>query len=315
MISQECKECHEVCGSGVHEAIERLTKFGRLPDLVAAEVMAGSNEKAMDILRTCGCNIFVPGTMYTSLFEMARFYGVTQQYLRTVLSRNRVVSPFAGGDVVKGYFYDFLNKNKIQERYSLSRTHSDWIFCDKKTHRQYHFCHSTRGNLYSARVVLALAVMMQYGRVICQDSKGGQVYNTLMKSTYADSARVKFEERAKQRRQDKQRERAKQEKPKTPDRPAGAVLNENGMVVLTTEFFATVINSSIREGIAEFAKAMQLSGLTLENMNASSKKKPENWDRISKYYDAGILTLPEAAALAKMSEESFAKLFKGKKII
>lgn len=62
-VMSECAKCSSFCDSNMHEVVDTLrNNFGRIRDLVSAEVLAGTNEKALDILRTCGCKVFVPGT-------------------------------------------------------------------------------------------------------------------------------------------------------------------------------------------------------------------------------------------------------------
>lgn len=255
-IPQECMECHRVCDAGMHEVISNLRDFGRLKDLMAAEILSGSNEKALDILRTCGCNIFIPGTVFTTLNEFAKFYGVKNSYIQSVMNRWGITQKKTPDDCTRGDFRNFAYDHGVLDRFSVSSRYQEYVLCDKLTHRQQTFSHAQNGNFYSVRVVLAFAAMMYYGKNIHPDAVGNKVFETLRSSTYFDAAQTVMAKQAEAR----QKQLADAALDKSPEAEVshgdGAVINDDGKVVMTPEFFAGVIKTAIHEAIAEFSKTI-----------------------------------------------------------
>lgn len=321
--------CHQVCDAGMHEAIANLRGFGRLRDLIAAEILSGSNEKALDILRTCGCNIFIPGTVFTTLNEFAKFYGVKNSYIQSIMNRWGIVQKKTPSDCTRGDFYYFARRHGVPERYSISRRHPDYVLCDKLTHRQMVFSHSQNGNFYSARVVLAFAAMMYYGKNIHPDAVGNQVFETLRASTYFDAAQTEVAKQTEIR----QKQLAATVLDNQPDTEVpqedGAVINDDGKVVMTPEFFAGIIKTAIHEAIAEVSKTIvpavpavaappvppDAKPRVKYNSNGRPVKlvKPDNWDMVLAKYEKGGLTKKDAASEAGMSVSSFDNYRKGQR--
>lgn len=328
-ISQICMDCHSVCNAGMHETIANLRGFGRMRDQMAAEVLSGSNEKALDILRTCGCNIFIPGTIFTTVSEFAKFYGVTTQYIFTVLNRLGITAKKTPNDCTRGNFEDFAYHNGVLERFSLSSRYQEYILCDKMSHRQMTFQHSKNGNFYSARVVLAFAAMMYYGKSIHPDAVGNKVYETLCKSTYFDAAQTEVAKQA-EIRQKKNVAAVLDDHQNTEEvqQEDGATINDDGKVVMTPEFFAGIIKTAIREAVAEFFKSAAVPAAEFPASPAPVSKskvkynsngrpiklvKPDNWDAVLAKYAAGGMTKNDAASEAGMSVSSFDNYRKGRR--
>lgn len=328
-ISQECMSCHQVCDAGMHEAIANLRGFGRLRDLIAAEVLSGSNEKALDILRTCGCNIFIPGTVFTTLNEFAKFYGVKNSYIQSIMNRWGIVQKKTPSDCTRGDFYYFARRHGVPERYSISRRHPDYVLCDKLTHRQMVFSHSQNGNFYSARVVLAFAAMMYYGKNIHPDAVGNQVFETLRGSTYFDAAQTAMAKQAEARQ--KQLAATVLDTVSAPEehQEDGAVINDDGKVVMTPEFFAGIIKTAIHEAIAEVSKTIvpavpAVAAPPIPPVAKTDTKytstgrpvkmvKPSNWDAVLAQYKSGEITRTNAAHQVGMSVGSFDNYRKGQR--
>lgn len=328
-ISQECMSCHQVCDAGMHEAIANLRGFGRMRDQIAAEVLSGSNDKALDILRTCGCNIFIPGTIFTTMSEFAKFYGVTTQYVFTVLNRWGITAKKTPNDCTRGDFRYFAYHNGVLERFSLNSRYQEYILCDKLSHRQMTFQHSKNGNFYSARVVLAFAAMMYYGKNIHPDAVGNKVFETLRSSTYFDAAQTEVAKQTEIR----QKQLAATVLDNQPDTEVpqedGAVINDDGKVVMTPEFFAGIIKTAIHEAIAEVSKTIvpavpavaappvppDAKPRVKYNSNGRPVKlvKPDNWDMVLAKYEKGGLTKKDAASEAGMSVSSFDNYRKGQR--
>jgi len=315
IIAQVNEKCNdEISKVGMAEVIQTLQDGGRLNDLIAVEILKGSNEKALDILRVCGCAAVIPGTFFAPLTEVAKFYQCKPSYLLTLLNRFGITPAKTPADVMKCGFSYFLCHFDLEKRFSVSSRYTTHTMIDTQTNQKYEFTHSDKaGNFYSARVVLALAMLMYFGRVINPEAVGNEIYKRLLSSTYHDAAQqVIAERRAKQQAENKTPTAV------TPDSNT-AVLSD-GKVTMTADFLAGIIKTAVHEAVAEFAKTMTpATPVVVESPpsnptptgSRSGFSKPDNWDFIVAQYEAGAITRTNAAYQTGMSVVSFDNYRKG----
>ena len=157
---------------------------------IAYAVLTGSDRKALDILACAGEPRFIPETYYTSIIEMARYYGVTEDYLKSVLYRCGITAKKMPEYVIYNDIYRFLTDNGIYKRVQIYRGRDNYnTLYDKETNRCADVIDTSRSqSFYSARVFLALPALMYYGRRIASDNQGAKVLSILKKSSYARDA-------------------------------------------------------------------------------------------------------------------------------
>lgn len=333
IIAQVKEKCNdEISKVGMAEVIQTLQDGGRLNDLIAVEILKGSNEKALDILRVCGCKAVIPGTMFAPLTEVARFYQCRPSYLQTVLNRVGITPTKTPADVMKCGFSHFLVYFDLEKKFRVSSRYCDHTLTDLETNQKYEFTHSNSAgaNFYSARVVLALAMLMYFGRTVNMDVMSSEIYERLLSSTYYDAAqRVIVERRAKQQAEAKA---AADVKPDTNPDNNTAVMSD-GKVTMTADFLAGIIKTAVHEAIAEYAKTVtpavkSVATVPPSTPTSESKRyapgtifnaagnpcrlaKPSNWDEVMLQYHAGAITQAAAARMTGMCVTTFSKYSKG----
>lgn len=310
-----------------------LRKQGRERDIISALILEGTNERAMDILRACNCDAFVPGTMFVPMSRFAEFYGVTESYIVGILNRYGITHNKMPNDVKRRSVRGFLQEHGVADRFSCSyQYHSTVVLCEKEFHKQYSFKQVKCANYYSARVVLAFASMMYFARVNREKGNAISIYNTLMKSAYRDAA-IEEMKRSEQPENEQEVEAVQSPDNQQPDSNS-AILTQQGNLVLTSEFFATLIKTAVREAVAECAKdfvprsqcvmteAQGETKVESENSvfrpvaagsNRGRRKitKPKNWDRVVRKQKDGLISQVEAAKLTDMSVPSYIKYSTG----
>jgi len=321
--------------TGASFAVKMLMEQGRERDLISAYILEGTNERAMDILRACNCDAFVPGTMFVPMSRFAEFYGVTEGYVKNILGRYGITNRKMTDDVKRRNVPAFLREEGISERFSCSYQYNNVrILCDKELHKQYSFKHIKAANFYSARVVLAFASMMYYARVNREKGNAVSIYNTLMKSSYRDAA-VEEMKRREDMADEQEVEAVQIPNTQQPDSNS-AILTQQGNLVLSSEFFAALIKTAVREAVSECAKEFvpRSQCVMAEVQNAPKAEdekavfrptaagstrgrrkivKPRNWDRVVKKQKDGLISQVEAAKLTDMSVPSYIKYSTGVK--
>lgn len=322
----------EISETGMSEVIRILQENGRLHDLIAAEILQGTNEKALDILRACDCRVIVPGTHFSPLNNLAYFYNCNPRYILTLLNRVGITPAKTPSDVMKVGFPHFMWENKLEKRFAIHRQYSNYTMIDRVTGEQYEFNHSSKaGNLYSARVVLAVSLLMYFGRTINPEAKGNDIYHRLMNSTYADNARRIFAEREKQRAEASFAAEVSQPEAPVSATEDAAVLSD-GKITMSAGFMAGLIKTAVQEAITEFAKTSvpitpvpqtpapsvpsqrnkHTSGVIFNSAGFPMRySKPANWDEVMRRCDTGEISQRQGALLTGMSITTFSKYRKG----
>lgn len=185
IITQKCNEC---------KAIKQFSISERIADLIALEILQGTNEKAMDVLGACGFKGLIAGTFYAPLSEVVKFYGVSTQYIKGLFTRygfSRVRTP---EDVLNLSVSGFLKMQNVQDRYLVSRTEQDaWRLSDRYEDCLYIFpvSHEKTECFCSARLILAISAIMYYGRRIPKDSVGFNTFERLRETSYNAAAVIR----------------------------------------------------------------------------------------------------------------------------
>jgi len=319
----------------VSGAIQKLRERGRERDIISALVLEGTNERAMDILRACNCDAFVPGTMFVPMSRFAEFYGVTESYITGILNRYGITHNKMPNDVKRCSVRHFLQEHGVADRFSCSyQYHSTVVLCEKEFHKQYSFKQIKSANYYSARIVLAFASMMYFARVNREKGNAVSIFNTLMKSAYRDAAieEMRHREELCAEQEVEVMQSADNQQPDS----NSAILTQQGNLVLTSEFFATLIKTAVREAVAECAKEfVPRSQCAMNEVQTEPKSdnenavfrpvatgntrgyrkitKPKNWDRVVKKQKDGLISKVDAAKLTDMSVPSYIKYSTGAK--
>lgn len=312
---------------GMSAVIQNLRDCGRGRDMVSAEILEGTNEKAADILRSCNCYALIPGTMFAPLDKFAEFYGVTEQYIKSVLRRRGIIQRNTPGDVIRMSGSAFLAENGLADKFCNHYSGVYQYRNDNHT-RAYSFSCVKSGNFYSARVVLAFATLMFQARNINGDRVGKSVYKILMNSSYADAARFKKAEIRERENLEMEANMAVNNQNEN-----NAILNQEGNLVLTPEFFAALIKTAVREAVSECMKEFVPKSqciMTEVSEPSEDKKppvqhirhrsgwpkklvKPKNWEQIVSDQKAGRITRAAAAKMSNMSVTSYDNYSKGVK--
>ena len=168
-----------------------LRNSGRLYDEMAYAVLTNSNEQAMEVLNASGKPRFIPGTYFTSLIEISRFYGVKEKYLLGVMHRWGISAQKTPEDFIRERPPWFLLMQEVDDRVTICQFNDAQgytLLCDKEnmggegveilpevTSRQY---------FISARVVLALSALMYYGRNMTTRSQAWRTLEVLYRCQY-----------------------------------------------------------------------------------------------------------------------------------
>lgn len=213
---------------------------GLLRSELIKRIMAGSNEQALSILCAVAPIGFVPGIGEVSIpmNEFADFYGVTEEYLRGVLTRGRLLRKNYPDDVARYTCDEVLaagaqitpccNQYDAGEyiKYRLTAYGSrNWVSLP----RQYKF------SMLSPRLVLATALLMCYTEKNSEESTIKGVSLAIKRSPY----RINKKEDA-------------VEQPVEPQKEfEGIPFSEDGRLMISPELFAQMIRSAVKEAVSE----------------------------------------------------------------
>ena len=192
------KNCKDMIMDANNPLIKQLGNSPRESDRLACAILLGSDREALNILACAGNPRVIPATYYTSIIEMARYYGVTEDYLRSVLSRWGITAKKMPEYVIHNDIYGFLKDSGISKRVDVYRGRDNYnTLYDKETRR---YCAdvidtSRSQSFYSARAFLALSALMYQGRVVASDNQASKVFSVLKKSSYARDAEELFKQR------------------------------------------------------------------------------------------------------------------------
>lgn len=145
---------------------------------IARSILCGERRKAEEILRISDCNIFIPGTEYATVDDIAEFYGVSRNYVRGIFNTRCISSTTLPDCVQHKTIWRFCEEQGI-----LARNYIDSLSSERKR--------CLRGGgiaFYDARVILAFACLAFMNRKIIPNTNAERILGILKKTDYKDIA-------------------------------------------------------------------------------------------------------------------------------
>lgn len=237
---------------------------GNRGEVIAAQVLKGTNEKALDILKVLGCKGFFPEIEHINISYLAKFYGLTSGYLYGVLQNRKITVNTFPEDV-----YNVTTASGFQKKFNIS---SDWVLFEgyrtieaKSEIRKAHFIISPErmNKFISARLALALAAIMFYGRVIVNNSVATKVLEALDNSSYAEAAEAVIREHmaflAKTEAENKAKSE-EQQASKTEDASVGEVeISADGKVTMSADVLTSIVSKSVKDALEAYLNNAKLA--------------------------------------------------------
>lgn len=297
----------------VNRVVSRLRNGGDMRSALAARIIEAGNEKAAEFMREFGCNILIPGTTFVALGSASEYLGVAEDYIRGVAQRKDIWNTKLPGEVVRTSAENFIrnytsDRNFIVKPVKYSRTRVYYLReCDENllfsAHPVDHF--------FSARAFLATAALMANPRSATSWYRN-RVYDFQGKLVrkYAESTCQNAD--------------CKEEKEieNMNNSSNVASLRSNGNIELSPDFFAAVIKTAVKEAVSECMRefvpktecpiAQELHTEPRQHpVRIGNFRKPQRWERISAMYEAGDISVYEAAKMCGMSYETFRRYHEG----
>ena len=247
IISQATQEIKK---QGLDGVVSQLRESPRDIDHLAAEILSGTNEKALDYLSMFGVRSFLEGTEFCPAATLAEFFGVNPGYLMRMLNAHGISHTKTPDDVkpVKDISldgYDVTYERQVEPGINRMCT----VFRSIKRYRGGHFFSGYAGGspiaivaplcqgvqrvpCVSAKVALASVPLMYYGRKIPDRSMAETVLNALRGSSYyrqAEARALGYEE--------------KPESQTASSAVQGARINDAGEIVFSPEFFTLLLKN------------------------------------------------------------------------
>lgn len=145
---------------------------------MARAILFGERRKAEEILRISDCNIFIPGTEYATVDDIAEFYGVSRNYVRGIFGSRCISSTTLPDCVQHKTIWRYCEEQGIRaDKYmaTLSPERKRWF----------------RGGgiaFYDARVILAFACLAFMNRKIIPNTNAERILGILRRTDYRDIA-------------------------------------------------------------------------------------------------------------------------------
>ena len=241
--------------------------------VLATTIFNDSIERARDLMDAFGHANFIPHTDYTTIDEIANFYGVETSYIKGLFTKYGIVYNKMEADVqrlascklipVLRDFEDVCITLESPDRYHKSYmiARRSYGSCEKIS-----VCAKGTPCFYSARVFLATAALMYFGSHIPKNSRASEVMEMLKRSGYytistqiAKQNSLKFAESNKDVKPAKEAvDVVAQAAPAGADTEAGVIENStvtpNGSIVVSSEFLANLIKVVAKEAAREAAR-------------------------------------------------------------
>lgn len=257
MITQNDPVCKRVCNfrySYCDSDPDDYHISGAFSEELVGQILSGTNGQAMTVLGAVGHIGFVPGIgdACIPLNEFAWFYGVTEEYLRSVLRRRRWIARLMPDDIRRASRLEVMaQKPPVCESCPLRYKNKDEYYTyavdgvlnSKSTVSlpiRSRFC------LYSPRLVLACALALMY-----KDSgfaEGvGNTRNTLLAIKRSPYRFIHKRE-------------AEQVKNQDSYKPSeGVPVTAGGDLQLSPELFTHMIKTAVKEAVSEVLNEVRLS--------------------------------------------------------
>ena len=148
-------------------------------------VMNSDNDIAIIALSDCNAVKMVPGTNYTTIEEVAKFYSVRDEYLRSLLYRNGISNTQTPGDYIRISPNGFMKNFDI--RVTDARINPDDCRLLDVRQEGYSISVNRQGvlHLLSARTVLATAILIAQSKYGCKSKNALAVMNYLATSGFS----------------------------------------------------------------------------------------------------------------------------------
>lgn len=239
---------------------------------VANQVLAGTMDEATSVLGSVCAGILIPGTNFASCESIAEYFGVTTRYLRIMTARIGLIGRVFPGDVEYREGLSFLKKHGIKDNFA----HNGVVYKSKDGSC---VIREASDAYYSARAILVIACAMDHARRFghtVMNNNVGSVFAMVSGSVYGDRARME----------------EGMVNATTPGEDS-AILNKDGNLVLTLDFFTTIIKTTVREAVAEAVSKIS----NKDQAPSSSFKMDDKVPGLIAAQESGIISAEQAAKI------------------
>lgn len=145
---------------------------------MAHTILFGERRKAEEILRISDCNIFIPGTGYATADDIAKFYGVSRNYVKGIMGARSISANTLPDCVKRATIWRFCREQGVNAEKYMATLSSE---------RKKRFFHGASA-FYDARVILAFACLAFMNRKIVPNTNAERILGILKKTSYSDVA-------------------------------------------------------------------------------------------------------------------------------
>lgn len=156
-----------------------------IPMGIAYAVLTGDVQSAVDVLRLVDCDILYGEMQMSDRYSIARFYGVTEEYVYNIMSRYGITSTASPTHVKRMSGGEFCMRNGFQF------SNGAWHMPDG---REFPMKNPLNITWYDPRTILAFACLAFISRKVIPDSNADRILRALNKTRYYDAARKAVED-------------------------------------------------------------------------------------------------------------------------
>lgn len=263
-------------GTNVKATAEFISelKNGDRAQIIAAEILQDSDSHALFTLKLLGCEGFFPDSRMISVSNLADFYGLTDKYIKGVLTNRRINTRTFPHDIdivgIPASFSMPYSQINDWEMVMNDRTRKEMIAKNKNTGEEFIVAHQWADRFISARLALAIAALMFYGRVIVPDSVADRVLKALDMSEYARNADKILEARAKAAKKVAEANARKEEELKKSEQNSGEVeISADGKVTMSADVLTSIVSKSVKDALEAYLNNAKLA---CANFKAAQEK-------------------------------------------
>lgn len=152
---------------------------------IAYAVLTGDVQSAVDVLRLVDCDILYGEMQLSDRESIARFYGVTENYVYNIMGRYGISSVATPDHVKRMSCEEYCKRNGFQPDNDGYRMPDGRVF---PRHNPLNI------TWYDPRVILAFACLAFISRKVIPDSNADRILRALNKTRYYDTARKSVED-------------------------------------------------------------------------------------------------------------------------
>lgn len=278
---------------------------GQLRATLEDSILLGTNAQAFNLLAAVDAIDHIPGAgeNFVPLNGFANFYGVSEEYLKSVLYRRKFIQKHYPLDIKRVYASGLTKDNgiPISPDVYLKVPGRDDLLRYRLSDAYGAPCVSLPRNksflIYSPRIVLATALFLLFTDKSGKNNTAKKVALAIKRSDY----RVIPPE---------------QEHTEEPIIPRGTLpLLDNGKIELTMDLLDYIIRKTSSVAIGSLLQSINIpeEKQVAEQPVKNKVEKPEGWDDILAKWKYGKLTTHKAAKMAGMSVNTFRDYATGKK--